>query len=96
MTLEAHIVGDDIVIGVADTGIGISAEDQQELFRPFTQVDASLTRRHEGTGLGLALTRRLVELHGGQITVRSARDQGSTFTVVLPRDGHVLHINQGG
>jgi PAS domain S-box-containing protein len=91
VTLDACTVGDDIVLRVTDTGIGISEEDQRELFHPFTQVDASLTRRHEGTGLGLALTRRLVELHGGQITVRSARDEGSTFTVVLPRDGAASH-----
>jgi PAS domain S-box-containing protein len=87
VTLEARAVGSDVVLSVADTGIGISEEDQRELFRTFTQVDASLARRHEGTGLGLALTRRLVELHGGQITVRSAPGEGSIFTVLLPQDG---------
>ncbi len=76
--------GDAVEIAVADTGAGISAEDQQKLFREFTQVDGSLSRRHEGTGLGLALTKRLVELHHGTIGVRSAVGEGSTFTVRLP------------
>lgn len=76
--------GPGIEIAVTDTGIGIGVEDQEKLFREFTQVDGSLSRRHEGTGLGLALTRRLVELHGGQITVRSTPGEGSTFAVWLP------------
>lgn len=74
-----------VAIDVTDTGIGIRPEDQRLLFQPFTQVDTSLARRHEGTGLGLALTRRLVELHGGTISVDSALGQGSTFTVTLPQ-----------
>jgi len=69
---------------ITDTGIGISTADQTKLFREFTQVDGSLSRRHEGTGLGLALTKRLVDLHGGQIDVQSAPGIGSAFTVWLP------------
>lgn len=84
VTLSAWQEADVAVIAVTDTGIGISTEDQARLFRPFAQVDSSLARRHEGTGLGLALTKRLVELHGGTITVRSALGEGSTFTVRLP------------
>ena len=83
--MAARTDGEMVEIAVMDTGVGISAEDQQKLFREFTQVDGSLTRRHEGTGLGLALTKRLVELHGGTISVRSALGEGSTFTVRLPR-----------
>ena len=84
VSLTARTDGDMVEIAITDTGVGISIEDQQKLFREFTQVDGSLSRRHEGTGLGLALTKRLVELHGGTITVRSALGEGSTFTVRLP------------
>jgi signal transduction histidine kinase/CheY-like chemotaxis protein len=74
-----------IVISVTDTGIGMSPENQGRIFAEFVQVDASLARRHEGTGLGLAMTRKLVELHGGEITVQSEGEGcGSTFTVRLP------------
>ncbi|MFZ6757718.1 response regulator [Undibacterium sp. Ji50W] len=71
-------------ISVSDTGIGMSAEEQTRLFRPFTQIDSSLARRHQGTGLGLALVKRMAELHGGSVTLHSEPDQGSTFTVLLP------------
>jgi signal transduction histidine kinase/CheY-like chemotaxis protein len=84
VTLTARTDGAMVEIAVADTGVGISPEGQQKLFREFTQVDGSLSRRHEGTGLGLALTKRLVELHGGTISVRSAPGAGSTFTVRMP------------
>ena len=73
-----------VALSVTDTGIGISVEDQKHLFAPFTQVDNSLTRNYEGTGLGLALVKRLVKMHGGSVSVESALDQGSRFTVVLP------------
>ena len=71
-------------LSVADTGIGIKAEDLERLFTDFEQLDAGATRKHGGTGLGLALTRRLVELHGGSIDVESAFGTGSRFSVVLP------------
>ncbi|MFZ6770628.1 response regulator [Undibacterium sp. Di26W] len=71
-------------ISISDTGIGMSAEEQTRLFRPFTQIDSSLARRHQGTGLGLALVKRMAELHGGSVTLQSEPDQGSTFTVLLP------------
>ncbi|MBI4572808.1 MAG: hybrid sensor histidine kinase/response regulator, partial [candidate division NC10 bacterium] len=75
-------------IRISDTGIGIRADDLPRLFREFTQLEAAATKRHEGTGLGLALTKRLVELHGGRIWAESAGEgQGSTFTVVLPFAG---------
>ncbi|MGB7892662.1 MAG: ATP-binding protein [Microcoleus sp.] len=69
---------------VKDSGIGIPKDRWHLLFRPFQQVDSSLTRRHEGTGLGLALTKRLAELHGGTVSFQSVCDQGSLFRVWLP------------
>jgi signal transduction histidine kinase/CheY-like chemotaxis protein len=73
-----------LCFAIQDTGIGIPKEKWHLLFRPFQQVDASLTRQHEGTGLGLALTKRLAELHGGTVSVESVEHQGSTFRVWLP------------
>jgi signal transduction histidine kinase len=85
---EPH--GDFAEIAVQDTGIGIRAEDIPKLFQPFTQLDASLARRYQGTGLGLALTKRLVELHGGQIWAESEGEgKGSTFTFTLPLRGQL-------
>jgi signal transduction histidine kinase len=69
---------------VKDTGVGIALEDQASLFEEFKQLDKDSSRKAEGTGLGLALTKRLVELHGGQILVDSAVGHGSTFRVMLP------------
>ncbi|MBI3085244.1 MAG: hypothetical protein HYY88_05885 [candidate division NC10 bacterium] len=75
-------------ISVADTGIGIKAEDLAKLFRPLTQLEPVLTKRYQGTGLGLALTKRLVELHGGRVWAESEGEgRGSTFTFVLPPAG---------
>jgi PAS domain S-box-containing protein len=71
-------------LSVRDTGIGIRPEDREKLFVEFQQLDAGSTRRFEGTGLGLALTKKLVEVQGGSIGVESERGQGSTFTVLLP------------
>jgi signal transduction histidine kinase/ActR/RegA family two-component response regulator len=73
-----------LCLAVEDSGIGIPRESWPQLFRPFQQVDASLNRRHEGTGLGLALTKRLAELHGGTVSLNSQVNQGSTFKVWLP------------
>ena len=69
---------------VWDTGIGIHEDDMPRLFKPFTQLDNSLSRNYDGTGLGLALVRNLTELHQGQIKVESEPDKGSRFTITLP------------
>jgi PAS domain S-box-containing protein len=71
-------------ISVRDSGIGISPEGLTRLFTPFSQIDSGLARRFDGTGLGLALVKSLVELHGGSVAVESAVGEGSSFTVWLP------------
>jgi len=77
--------GECLEIRVSDTGIGIKTEDLPRLFQQFVQLEATATKHHEGSGLGLALAKRLVELHGGRIWAQSAGEgQGSTFTVILP------------
>ena len=82
----ADLPADRISFTVADTGIGIAAHDIPKLFQPFVQVDGSLNREYEGTGLGLALVQKLVDLHGGSVAVESEGipGQGSRFTVCLP------------
>ncbi len=69
---------------VWDTGVGIAQADMSRLFKPFVQIDSSLSRKYEGSGLGLALVARLAELHGGSVAVESEVDKGSRFTVSLP------------
>ena len=73
-----------VVFQVADSGIGMTVEQQQRLFQPFTQADASTTRKYGGSGLGLALSSSFCRMLGGEIQVESAVGQGSTFTVRLP------------
>ncbi|PSB20287.1 HAMP domain-containing protein [Phormidesmis priestleyi ULC007] len=73
-----------LCLEVQDSGIGIPEDRWHLLFRPFQQIDSSLTRKHEGTGLGLALTKRLAELHGGTLSFDSVQNSGSTFRIWLP------------
>jgi PAS domain S-box-containing protein len=82
--LAARLDRGDLCIEVSDTGIGIADADQARLFQPFEQLDGSLSRKQEGTGLGLAMVKRLVELHGGSVAVSSQLGMGSRFSVRLP------------
>lgn len=85
--LENRDAREWVVFEVADTGIGITPEQQARLFQPFSQADETTTRRFGGTGLGLALTRHIAHLLGGEVHVQSRLGQGTTFTVSLPT-GH--------
>ncbi len=76
---------DFIRISVTDGGIGMAPEGLEQLFKPFSQIDSGLARRFEGTGLGLVMVKLLTELHGGTVSVESAVDRGSRFTVWIPR-----------
>jgi PAS domain S-box-containing protein len=86
VTLRAFDTGDAVAFEVRDTGIGIAAEHLERIFEPFWQVEASTTRTAPGTGLGLAVTRRLAHLLGGEVSVQSAVGEGSTFTIRVPRN----------
>jgi signal transduction histidine kinase len=82
--LRAAADGRTVAIAVSDTGCGIAADMCERIFEPFVQVDARLTRAHDGLGLGLAISRDLARGMGGDLTVESTLGAGSTFTVVLP------------
>jgi signal transduction histidine kinase len=75
-----------LVLAVEDTGIGIPEDSVESVFEPFTQVDSSLARQFEGTGLGLTLTRSLVEMHGGSVTLDSKLGEGTKVTITFPRE----------
>jgi two-component system sensor histidine kinase ChiS len=74
----------ELLVEVGDTGVGIAPEHHDLIFREFAQVDATPSRPHHGTGLGLTIARKLVELHGGQIWVESAAGTGSRFFFTIP------------
>lgn len=84
LQVRADAEQDRIQFSVIDSGIGIALEDLKQLFIPFSQVDNSLTREYEGTGLGLALVQKLTDLHGGSVDVESEVGRGSRFTINLP------------
>lgn len=84
VTARVTRAGEALQLQVIDTGIGIRSEDLPRLFVEFQQLESGSARQHQGSGLGLALTRRIAELHGGSVKVDSTPGQGSTFTVTLP------------
>jgi two-component system cell cycle sensor histidine kinase PleC len=85
VSVSAAAAADSIEVTVADTGIGMDPQDVEVAFQPFAQVDNRLERRYEGTGLGLPLTKALVDLHKGSIVIDSARGQGTRITIGFPR-----------
>lgn len=84
LDIECAPEGDEVLIHVTDTGIGIAERDQRRIFERFVQADSSVSRQYSGTGLGLALAKEYVEMHGGSIGVESELGRGSVFTVRLP------------
>jgi PAS domain S-box-containing protein len=86
LEVELNAERDQIQFIISDNGIGIAAEDLKKLFSPFMQVDGSLARQYQGTGLGLTIAYKLTELHGGGVQVESEVGQGSRFTISLPWD----------
>lgn len=86
LTASYDAAARELVMCVTDTGIGIAPEDQQRIFERFVQVDSSVSRKYNGTGLGLALAKEYAEMHGGSIAVESELGQGSTFIVRLPEN----------
>ena len=84
--IKAHRRGDDVAIDVADTGIGIAAADVPTALERFGQIDGRLARKYEGTGLGLPLSKRLMELHGGTLSLESQPGRGTTVTITIPSD----------
>lgn len=84
LEVQADAENNLIKFSVSDTGIGIASEDQPKLFKPFVQLDTSLSRNYEGTGLGLSLVKKLVELHGGSVELYSEPGKGSRFDCILP------------
>jgi signal transduction histidine kinase len=84
ITVSVKASGNTIELAVKDTGVGLSSEEQAQLFTKFFRADHPATRKEGGTGLGLWITRSLVEMHNGNISVTSEPGKGSTFTVTLP------------
>lgn len=88
VTVIAFEDENDLKVEVHDTGIGISPKDRDKIFRHFRQLDSSITRKHEGTGLGLVLTKKLVELHKGTVDFESEEGKGSKFWFTIPLHSH--------
>lgn len=92
--VEAEAAEAETVFHIIDTGVGIPQEMHELIFEEFRQVDGRLSRQYGGTGLGLALTRKMVQLHGGTITVQSQTDRGSVFMFTIPHESPVQEENE--
>jgi signal transduction histidine kinase len=88
VTLQVKTTSEMLLFSIIDTGIGISGKDSAKLFKPFQQINSPLHSKHKGTGLGLALSRKLAQLHGGDITLTSRVGKGSCFTVSIPHSSN--------
>jgi two-component system cell cycle sensor histidine kinase PleC len=84
VTISAAMTDANVHITVADTGIGIAARDMERLAKPFEQIENKFSKTKEGTGLGLALTKSLIEMHNGRLEIDSTEGQGTTVNVILP------------
>jgi signal transduction histidine kinase len=91
ITLQAARQGEHVLISVRDTGVGISPDKLESVFQEFTQLDTSTTRKAGGTGLGLPISRRLIDMHGGRMWAESTGipGEGSTFYVELPLEASI-------
>lgn len=87
INMRCRVAGEFMEVSIADTGIGISENNFDKIFKPFLQVDSGLTRNHEGTGLGLSISKKLAEKLGGTLIVKSKVGEGSEFTLSLPLEG---------
>ena len=93
--VEATLGDSVVIISVTDTGIGIAPEDHEAIFEEFRQVGTNYAQKREGTGLGLSLTRKFVEMHGGKIWVESELGKGSMFIFTLPISPHPYPLPEG-
>ena len=95
--LHAQREADIVTLAVQDNGIGIAKREQKRIFERFYRVDDTLSRQVQGSGLGLAMVKYIIEAHGGSISVESRIGEGSTFIVSLPirRDTHAKHSDRG-
>jgi signal transduction histidine kinase len=90
VTLNADEIDDQLIIKISDTGIGISDQDQERIFEKFYRSENDIVRKKSGHGLGLALAKEIIELHGGKLLLQSAVGEGSTFTVILKKSSSLL------
>jgi signal transduction histidine kinase len=88
--VEAHLQSELVTVSIRDTGIGIPADRQSEIFEPFHQLDGSTTRRYGGTGLGLAMVRLILEAHATAVQVQSTEGAGSTFSFSFPAGAEIV------